>query len=122
LFLDFLANASPSAPTTLHLSLHDGDPAGTGANEASGGSYARQTVALSARSSGAATLSDATETFTAVPAGTYSYFGLWDHASDTSAAHFIMGGPISPPVTVSAGGTVTVGAGDITIRINYTPS
>ena len=64
-------NAAP------HLSLHDGLPGETGANEIVGGSYARQPTAFGAASGGVATNS-AQEEFTDMPAVTITHAGLWD--------------------------------------------
>lgn len=58
-------------------SLHTGDPGTTGANEATGGSpaYARKTIAWGTATNGS--IAASTIVFD-VPAGTYSYFGLWN--------------------------------------------
>jgi hypothetical protein len=50
--LDAAQNAILVTGTTYELSLHAGDPGGTGANEASGGSYARQAITFAASSGG----------------------------------------------------------------------
>ena len=72
-----LDNQLPSGSASL--SLHSGDPGGTGANEISGGSpaYARKTVTLTAASGGVKTHSSGSQTFD-VPAGaTVAYVGVW---------------------------------------------
>lgn len=60
----------------LYASVHTGDPGSSGANEASGGSpaYARQSVSWLSASAGS--MSSTSLTFD-VPAGTYSWLGLW---------------------------------------------
>ena len=63
----------------LWVSLHDGDPSTTGANEISGGSpaYARKAIAWNSAASGS--MDDSTNGVELdVPAGTtVSYVGLW---------------------------------------------
>lgn len=59
------------------ISLHVGDPGETGANEVTGGSYARQECAFSAAASGAIAISGA-ESFTGMPACTVTHFSFWD--------------------------------------------
>ena len=61
---------------TFRLSLHTGNPTDAGtALEASGGSYARQTVTIGVAAEGARNLTN-TPTFD-VDAGSYSHFGIW---------------------------------------------
>lgn len=57
------------------VALHSADPGGTGANEVTGGGYARQAVAYDAASGGVKLLTG-TETFS-VPAGTVSHFTVF---------------------------------------------
>lgn len=65
------------ATVATFASLHTGDPSTTGANEATGGSpaYARKSISYAASATGTKA-SNAAITFD-VPAGTYSYIGLW---------------------------------------------
>lgn len=63
-----------------YISLHTADPGETGANEATGGSYARQQVAFGAAASG--TLSNSAEiVFSGMPAGDVVGWGVWDAVS-----------------------------------------
>ena len=57
------------------LSLHTAFPGTTGANEVTGGSYARQAVTFGAASAGVRTLSSASAV--PVPAGNVAWAGLW---------------------------------------------
>lgn len=80
--LDEIFNAGggtfPSA--NVYVSLHTGDPGETGANEATGGSYARQQADFSAAASG--TLSNSANIdFTLMPAATIVAWGIWDAVS-----------------------------------------
>lgn len=56
------------------VSVHTANPGSTGASEASGGSYARQTPSFGSPASGS--IATGTLAWT-LPAGTYTYLGLW---------------------------------------------
>lgn len=73
------ALAAEYAGLATHASLHTGDPGTTGANEATGGGYARQELTWTA---GAAdgVISAAQVEFD-VAAGTYTHVGLWTAAT-----------------------------------------
>lgn len=79
-FTDDAKNAAIDALDALmtHMSLHSAYSA-TGANELSGGSYARQATAHDASASGEAVLT-ATEAFS-VPAATVAFIGYWSASS-----------------------------------------
>ena len=91
-----------TAPTTVYVSLHTGDPAQTGANEVSGGSYARVAVATGTAqwtapaASGTQQTSHNVNTITfPAPTGTWgtiSYFGIWDAAT---AGNYLGGGALT---------------------------
>ena len=68
-----------------YISVHTGDPSTTGANEASGGSPAYARIATTWGSSSAGVVSGSQVTIN-VPAGTYTYVGLW---SASTAGTFI---------------------------------
>lgn len=91
--LDTLANTS-FAVATAYLSLHIGNPGITGANELTGGSYARQLIAWSAASGGSKANSGALS-FTGLPAvvsGTpLTHMGIW---TAVTAGTFLWAGPI----------------------------
>jgi hypothetical protein len=74
-----------------HLSLHNGDPSTTGANEITGGSpaYARKAVAGGSAASGGSVTISTNITFD-VPAGTtVSYVGMWSAITNgTYYGHF----------------------------------
>lgn len=66
---------------TAYVSLHTGNPGGSGtSNETTGGSpaYARKQITWTSGSGGALSGTSATID---VPAGTYTYAGLWNQAS-----------------------------------------
>ena len=65
----------------VYLSLHTADPGTTGADEVSGGSYARQAITWNAASSGYQTSSDG-QTFTGMPTVSGDlWLGLWGASS-----------------------------------------
>ena len=78
-----LAIAAAIVPTTTYyLSLHTASPGTTGANEVTGGSYARQSIVFGAASGGVVT-SNTAQNFTNMPieTGGCTYFGIWSAPS-----------------------------------------
>jgi hypothetical protein len=74
-----LCNAYAGIGTSgTYVSIHTASPGGTGANEASGGSYAR--VATTWASAANSQVSGSQVTIN-LPAGTYTYAGLWTAAT-----------------------------------------
>lgn len=110
---------APTALTTpVKMSLHTADPGATGANEATGGSYARSTGAnvgglgpYNAASGSAAAL-NSTVSFTGLAAGTYTHIGLWD---SSGTPKFLQGSAMAASQTVSAGATINITAATNTI-------
>ena len=78
--LDAVLRNVSLAVTTAYVSLHTADPGETGANEATGGSYARQSVAFDAAASGA-TANTSAINFTGMPSATIMAVGVWDAAT-----------------------------------------
>jgi hypothetical protein len=99
-----------TAPTTLttpiKISLHTADPGATGASEATGGSYARQTAGYSTASGGACALAG-TVSFTAMPASTITHIGLWD---STGTPKFLQGAALAASKTLNSGDTLNLTA------------
>jgi hypothetical protein len=95
-----------------YVSLHTGDPGTTGANEATGGSpaYARQATTWSADSTDDGVRAG-TQVTIDVPAGTYTYAGLWTAAS---------GGTFIDKVAITS--TVLSAQGQIKVTPTYTQS
>jgi hypothetical protein len=114
--------ADQQAARHSYFSIHTGDPAKTGANEATGGSYAR--VASNFAAAGAvgplgSTLQPATvgvawgSMTPTVAAGTYKHTGGWSAAT---AGTFRGGGQLSASIVMASGGatpaiSVKVGPG-----------
>ena len=95
--------------TARHFSLHTGDPADTGANEVSGGAYARVQRDAADANWSAGTASDGTTDNVAIitfPApvganwGLITHVGMWDAAA---AGNFLGGGALAVPKNVNAG-------------------
>ena len=87
---------------TNYISLHDGDPGITGADEIAGGSYARKptTNVQWDAASGAQSETNIDLVWTDLPAVTITHIGLW---SAVSAGTFKIGGELASPVVISAG-------------------
>lgn len=102
-----------------YASIHTGDPGTTGANEASGGSpaYTRKAITWAPAANGELSSSNA-QVFD-VPAGTYSYFGLW---SDLTNGTFYGGNALSSPETFAAQGTYTLSDVDVEVSDTVGPS
>jgi hypothetical protein len=112
--LDKVFRATNVTVTTAYVSLHTADPGETGASEATGGSYARQSVAFDAAASGA-TANTAAINFTLMPAATLTHIGVWDAST---AGNFLWGGAASASRTTASGDTYQIPAGDLDITID----
>lgn len=82
-----------------YISLHNQDPGTTGAAEISG--VTRQQTTWGSSSSG--TANGTQVTFSSVPAGSYTHYGVWTAATGGT---FRWGFALSPGVTLSDVGTV----------------
>ena len=97
-------------PTDWDISLHTGDPGQNGANEVSGGSYARQEPSFDTVASKEVT-TDADIEFTSMPSCTVTHLGLWGYIGSTWT--FIWGGALDSSKAVGAGDTAKIGAGNL---------
>jgi hypothetical protein len=100
--------------TTPYVSLHTADPGETGASEATGGSYARQSGSFDAASSGATANSGAIN-FTGMPAATITHVGIWDAST---SGNFLWGGAATASKTYGSGDTAQVAIGDLDITLD----
>lgn len=89
-----------------NMSLHNGDPGTTGANEISGGGYARVAPSFSVDADGDLTL-DATVAFVGTPSQAVTHVGLWGSGT------FRSGHVLSGDAAFSTGGEYNVTAGTI---------
>ena len=101
-------NAMLNSLTITHASLHTGDPGTNGANEVTGGSYARQAVTMAAASNGTRSASNQ-PVFNVPAATTVAHIGLWNNSTFLGSAD-----PVDE--TFSNAGTYTVTA--ITIGVS----
>lgn len=98
--------------STKYLSLHTGDPGETNSptNEVTGGSYARQAITFNSASGGSKS-SNSTATFTAMPAVTITYVGVYDAST---SGNLLYSAALSPSRTTVAGDSVTFASGNVT--------
>lgn len=84
--------------TTYYLSAHSASPGTTGANELSGGGYARQAVVFTAASGGA---ESNTAALTVPNAGStaVTHFGVY---TAVTAGSFLVGAPLASSVTAAS--------------------
>ena len=107
-----LKNTAYTQPATLYMALHTADPGDTGtASEVVGGSYARQTIAFAAASSGSAASSGAVS-FAGMPAATVTHFSIQDAVSSGNP---LFTGALSSSQTLTAGQTLSFAAGAVTV-------
>jgi hypothetical protein len=112
--IDAIVNATTlTGIATPYISLHTGDPGLTGANEVTGGSYARQAASFAAGGSKASE-TDTLEEFTGMPACTVTHIGIWDAAS---GGNFLWGGTNSGTQGVAAGNTFRIASGALDISV-----
>lgn len=95
----------------VFASLHTADPSTTGANEVSGGSYARQAITWNAASSGDLD-NNANPVFPVPASTTVTHFGLW---SAGTGGTFYGGGSLSASEAFSGAGTYTLNDCDVTL-------
>lgn len=102
--------------TTAFVSLHTADPGTTGANEVSGGGYARQGPVTFANAGSEPTVASnsAIITYPAATAawGTIGYFGVWTAATGGT---FQGSGAVTTPKAVNSGDTARFAANALTI-------
>ena len=102
--------------TTAYVSLHTADPGTTGANEISGGGYARQgpIAFTNAGSEPTVASNSAILTYPAATAawGMINFFGIW---TALAAGTFQGSGAVTTPKTVNSGDTARFAANSLTI-------
>ena len=110
-------NAAAPAVVTPYVSLHTADPGETGANEVTGGSYARQSGAFGNAAAGAVA-NTASISFTGMPAVTITHVGIWSSSTATASANFVWGGALTASKSVGAGSTFKIAIGDLDVSLN----
>jgi hypothetical protein len=97
--------------TTLatHVSLHTDDPSTTGANEVTGGAYARELADWAAASGGTA-VNDGAIVFDVPSSTTIKFLGYW---SAGTAGTFYGSRALDADQTYATAGTYTIAAGNL---------
>lgn len=104
-FTDATLNAAIDAVAGIGdwISAHDGDPSTTGANEVTGGSYAREQTTWGVAASGDSAGSEVT---ISIPGGTtVTHWGIW---SAVSGGTFVGGFPLDVSEGYGADGVLKV--------------
>lgn len=105
-----LRNTDFTSPAAVYVSLHNGAPGEDGANEITGGSYARQAVTFGAPSGGVVSNTGLLQ-WTDMPAVDLEGVGLWDALTNGNC--LFTGAITGAPVTVPAGSTFEMAIGDL---------
>jgi len=100
--------------TATYVSLHTDDPSTNGANEVTGGTYARQSAAWGSPSNGA--VSNASNIVLNVPASTtIKFIGYW---SASSGGTFYGSRALDTNQTFATAGTYTVSSGNLSESVS----
>lgn len=111
----FLGTTTYTKPTTVYVALYTAAPNDAGGGtEVTGGSYARQTAAFDAASSGA-TQNSANIDFTNMPACTVVAIGVHDALT---SGNLLVHGTLTANKSLDAGDTLRIATGDLDISIN----
>jgi hypothetical protein len=106
------AYTAPTTPMKLALMTANGSATAAG-TEVTGGSYARQTIALSAASAGA-TSNSGTISFTSMPAVTVTGVEIYDNNGSPRRAWF---GALTASKTTGAGDTLSFAATTVSVTL-----
>jgi hypothetical protein len=111
-----LTSGAATRPTAWYLGLHTASPLDddSGANEISGGSYARQSIAFTVALDTAS--NSATITFPAATAtwGTISHISVYDAST---GGNLLFHGAVTTSKTIESGDTFQVSASNLTITL-----
>lgn len=108
-----LRNTDFTSPTNIYFSLHTADSSESGANEVTGGSYARQLINFTTASS-KTSMNSGIVSFVNMPATTVTHVGLWDAVSGGT---FIWSGVMSFDAIVLNGATLGIAIGDFDVSL-----
>lgn len=108
-----LRNTDFTHSTGFKISLHTTSPGSTGANEVSGGSYARQTVTFGAPSAKIVVASSTLE-WVNMPTATVTHVGLWSDSTDPA---LWWTGTLSSERVVSSGNTFRLPSTSLTVTL-----
>lgn len=105
----FLNTLLGALPASVYLSAHTATPGLTGANEVSGGSYARVTAVYNAAASGQRALSSTV--VLSIPATTtVAAIGLWSAITGTATSTFLAQEVLDTPERFESAGNLNVSA------------
>lgn len=107
------ASYTMTTPCKLALMTSNGND-GTPGTEVSGGSYARQTIAFDAASSGSIS-NNAVINFTGMPAATVVGIEIYDNAGTPKRLAY---GALTASKTTASGDTIQFGIGNITLSLS----
>jgi len=107
------STTAPTGPMKLAILTANGTESAAG-TEVTGGSYARQTITLSA-SSGGAQSNSADITFTGMPACTVTGWALYDSAGTPFRWRY---GALVAPKDVNSGDDFVIAAGDLDLTLD----
>ena len=111
----FLGTTSYTMPSPVYVALFTVAPGDAGGGtEVTGGSYARQTAAFTAASSGA-TSNSANIDFTGMPAATTVAIALFDQLT---SGNMLVHGTLTTNKQTDAGDTLRIATGDLDISID----
>ncbi len=116
-------NTNFAPPANVYISLHTADPGETGANEVSGGSYARVAVSTtggwtdpSAGTQGEVdNVADITFPTATASWGTVTHCGIYDAAT---VGNLLWSGALTASKTVDNGDTFKFNAGDFNVQLD----
>lgn len=91
-----------------HASLHDNDPSTSGANEITGGSYARQAISFSAVGTDGIVETDADVVWPVPASKTIKYVGLW---SASTSGTFLGSLAVTPNEVFAGAGSFKLNSG-----------
>ena len=101
-----VGNTSWTMPTGSYLAIHTADPGETGSSsEASGGSYARQSITWTYNSGSARMENSASLAFGPMVGATYTHFSVKDASS---GGNTLFKGSLTTPRTLSTGQSLVV--------------
>lgn len=111
----FLGTTAYTMPTPVYVALFTVAPGDAGGGtEVTGGSYARQTAAFTAASSGA-TSNSANIDFTGMPAATTVAIAIFDAST---SGNMLVHGTLTTNKQTDAGDTLRIATGDLDISID----
>ena len=111
----FLGTTAYTMPSPVYVALFTVAPGDAGGGtEVTGGSYARQTAAFTAASSGA-TSNSANIDFTGMPAATTVAIALFDAST---SGNMLVHGTLTTNKQTDAGDTLRIATGDLDISID----